>query len=387
MHIMNKSKVIKVIILGNVKSPHIQNWSSVLGSETVDEVISLTKPTNQNINFFSRININIFYPKFANKILDIQKEGALSKSLILIHLISVLWRIYKSNSQIVHVHYASSYGLFAALLPRMRRKWILSVWGSDLYNFPKLSYLHKKIFAFTIGRYDKIQVTSHFMLPEMIKWTHRSKVDVIPFPIDINKFKMTEPYSGSVNSIIRIGTIKTLHPKYGIDILINVAEILKRRGLVFHVDIYGDGPQKDELLNIVNRLEIKKNISFHGFVEYQHIHQAFSNLDVYIALSREDSETFGVAVLEASSSQLPVVVSSCGGLPEVVVDGQTGFVVNHQCLNEIADKVELLINDAKLRREMGVAGRKRVEQYYSSDVCAKLQIAIYKRLHSFLSDN
>lgn len=372
----------KVIVFGNVKSPHIQNWSSVLGSKIVDEVISLAKPTDQNKKFFSKININIFYPRFANKILDNQNEGALSKSLILIHLIPILWRIYISRSQIVHVHYASSYGLFAALLPRMRRKWILSVWGSDLYNFPNLSYFHKKIFAFAMARYDRIQVTSHFMIPEVVKWTHRSKVDIIPFPIDIGKFKKFAPYSGSADSIIRIGTIKTLHHKYGIDILLRVAEILKCRGHVFHVDIYGDGPEKENLSNLVSFLGIEKNVSFHGYVDYQYIQQAFSNLDIYIALSREDSETFGVAVLEASSSQLPVVVSSCGGLPEVVVDGHTGFVVNHQCVHQIADKVELLINDAELRREMGVAGRKRVEQYYSSNVCAKLQISNYQRLYS-----
>ncbi len=377
----------KIIIFGNANSAHIQNWSFVLGKNIISEVISLTQPTVLNKTFFERIYINVFFPKFANKILELQREGVLLKSFVLIHWASIFWRIYKSNASIVHVHYASSYGFFAALLPRMNKKWILSVWGSDLYNFPKLSYLHKKIFEFTMNKYDRVQVTSHFMIPEMTKWIHQSRVDIIPFPIDIDKFKMSFGNSCSKNSIIRIGTVKTLHPKYGIDILLRVSSILKNRGQLFHVNIYGDGPQKEELLEMIDLLNIKNNVTFHGYVEHQYVQKAFSNLDIYIALSREDSETFGVAVLEASSSQLPVVVSNCGGLPEVVINGETGFVVNHECLHEIADKLELLLNDLELRHKMGTAGRKRVEQYYSSKICANLQISNYKKLYLSIEQN
>jgi glycosyltransferase involved in cell wall biosynthesis len=87
-------------------------------------------------------------------------------------------------------------------------------------------------------------------------------------------------------------------------------------------------------------------------------------MDIFVAASRRDSESFGVAVLEASATGLPVVVSDVGGLPEVVQDKITGLIVPSENPLALARALYSLICDKKLRRNLGQAGIKRVEKKY-----------------------
>ena len=87
-------------------------------------------------------------------------------------------------------------------------------------------------------------------------------------------------------------------------------------------------------------------------------------MDIYVALSRLDSESFGVAILEASSCELPVVVSSVGGLPEVVEDQKTGFIVPKEDAEAGASAILKLTQDSSLRKQMGREGRKIVLKKY-----------------------
>ena len=97
---------------------------------------------------------------------------------------------------------------------------------------------------------------------------------------------------------------------------------------------------------------------------------------MYVALSR--SESFGVAVIEASACGLPVVVSNVGGLPEVVEQGVTGFIVPPEDPAAAADALEQLLASKELRERMGSAGRDRVERLYAWEACVDRQIAVLR---------
>jgi glycosyltransferase involved in cell wall biosynthesis len=75
-------------------------------------------------------------------------------------------------------------------------------------------------------------------------------------------------------------------------------------------------------------------------------------------------ESFGVAAVEASATGLPVVASNVGGIPEVVVDNVTGYLVEKKNMEKLAEAIEKLIHDPRLRLEMGKAGREFVEREY-----------------------
>jgi starch synthase len=94
------------------------------------------------------------------------------------------------------------------------------------------------------------------------------------------------------------------------------------------------------------------------------------------------SELLGLSVLEAMASGTPIVASRIGGVPEIVVDGETGFLVEPGDATELHDRLELLLGDEKLARRMGDAGRDRVLQDFTWARCAERCLAAYEGLLS-----
>lgn len=367
----------KLIIFGNCNSSHIKNWSLLLSGKCSITLISLSRPSQSDVDYFESNSINVIYPKFLPDLLSSDIEGGWRKLFVLISIPWLLHKFMKLKPTVIHAHYASSYGFILAVIPFFSEKKILSVWGSDLYNFPYKSFLHKLAFKFTLSKYRIVQVTSYFMVEELVKWISESRIKVVPFPIDINRFtSMNRP----MRKKVVIGTVKTLHPKYGIDKIINVVYELKNIGYDVNCSIYGGGPQEQELKTLVAKLALNDVVTFHGFIPFENVHQAYKNLDIYIALSTDKSETFGVAILEAGASGLPVIVANIGGLPEVVLDGSTGFVVKTDNINETVNIIERLLSDAELRRTIGENAVKHVSKNYSNSRCKMLQFKSYDEI-------
>ena len=97
-------------------------------------------------------------------------------------------------------------------------------------------------------------------------------------------------------------------------------------------------------------------------------------------MSASESESFGVAVIEAEACRIPVVVSDIGGLPEVVQDNVTGFIVPPKNPEATAEAIEKLILDENLRNKMGVAGREFVLKNYEWSKNAKIMENLYKTI-------
>ncbi|MFZ2865035.1 MAG: glycosyltransferase family 4 protein, partial [Ignavibacteriaceae bacterium] len=100
-------------------------------------------------------------------------------------------------------------------------------------------------------------------------------------------------------------------------------------------------------------------------------------LDIYIAPSTDDSESFGVGILEASACGKPVIVSNIGGLPEVVIDNYTGFMIPPNNPQVLAEKIEILLLNKETRLKFGENGRRFVEEQYNYDKILNYIISIY----------
>lgn len=104
------------------------------------------------------------------------------------------------------------------------------------------------------------------------------------------------------------------------------------------------------------------------------------NFDIFIALSRYDPESFGVATLEASVTGLPVVFSNVGGLPETVKDKITGIVIDNENPLAASNAMSKLANDSELRPHLGRNGRSRVKAQYNWRDSISKMLKIYERL-------
>ena len=285
--------------------------------------------------------------------------------------VPVLRRLLRDERpDLLNAHYASGYGTTAALAGF--RPWLLSVWGSDVYDFPYESGPKGRLKGWLLRRNlrqaDAVASTSEAMAQQVRRLVPEiGPVAVTPFGIDTERFAPQPPSLPHARDGIVIGTVKTLAPKYGIDLLLRAFAQLRLAAdpsAALSLVIVGDGPQRTELETLSRTLGIAAQVRFVGAVPHAEVPQWLNRFDLYVAASRLDSESFGVAVLEASACGLPVVVSDVGGLPEVVVQGETGSVVPREDVAALAQAIQRLVAAPELRRRFGAAGRERVLAHY-----------------------
>ena len=285
---------------------------------------------------------------------------------------------------IVNAHYASGYGTTARLSGYS--PWVLSVWGSDVYKFPYQSPLHKWLVKKNLSAADAVASTSVCMAHQTRKLCPSlNNLAITPFGVDLSAYKEASiAQSLPINPGIVIGTVKTMAPQYGIDTLIESFAMLLNQ--LFHEDpstasilqlrLVGGGPQTEELKALAYKLGVAGRVKFIGSVPHHMVPQELARLDIYVALSRQES--FGVAIIEAGAAGKPVVVSDAGGLPEVVVDNVTGYVVPRNNPQAAADAIRTLVYNPDLRRTMGTAGKTHVERLYSWPACVQQMVNFYQ---------
>lgn len=366
----------KILILGNYKSAHILKWSKSLASSGIKIcLVSFQKIEEELYQDYANIEVyslNVL----SSKTLYSSAIGKFGKLNYLRGIPKLIKIIRSFKPDIVHSHYASGYGLVGALSGF--KPFIVSVWGADVFSFPKVSPLHKLIFKFILSKADVILSTSNIMAIETKKYTDKNII-VTPFGIELNIFKSKEVKSLFRSEDIVIGTIRNLSPKYGIDVLIDAFKILKDRypELPLKLLIVGGGELERTLSQLVSNYNLDENVVFTGSVDYNEIPNYHNMIDVFVALSNNDSESFGVAIIEASATEKPVVVTCVGGLPEVVSDGETGFIIKPNDPVEAANAIEKLVLNKSLREEIGKKGRLRVSELYDFSVNLKQMIEIY----------
>lgn len=266
-----------------------------------------------------------------------------------------------ARSRKIFVHYASSYG-FLAWCFRLKRVY-LCAWGSDIFEFPNRSLLHRCILEISLKNAERLISTSHVMADEMKKYVYVDSIDVIPFGIDVDFFcKVRDAFP---TDKIVIGTVKALEYIYGIDLLIESFAILvnKYKFINVQLQIVGTGSEYNRLLNLAKDLGVVDRVVFHGYMNNTHIPSILEGFHIFIALSRRES--FGVSILEAMAMSLPVVVSNADGPSEIVVNGFNGYIVNDGDPVNVAKVIGVLINNENLRLTMGKNGRAYVREKYS----------------------
>ena len=362
----------RLLILGDANSAHIHKWALSLSLKGIEVgVFTLTEPpanwpeNHFHIQIFSSLNIAT----------DQIKSNAFLKVNYLKSLRLLKKVIKQFKPDIVHAHYATSYGLLARL--SRFRPYIISAWGSDVMDFPGKSIIHKSILKRNLKSAAVVMATSE-TISAAIKNVIDSEVEIVPFGIDLNVFKRKEITRIFDASYIVIGTIKSLEKIYGIDILINAFHILKTKYKSIKLLIVGTGSQELAYKSLVKQLNLDNDVVFTGKIDYEKITDYHNMIDIFVNVSR--NESFGVSVIEASACEKPVIVSNVGGLPNVVVNSKTGFIVNTEDPSDTARAIDLLMNDSSLRFKMGEEGRQFVKNKFELNKNTDDLIGIYERI-------
>lgn len=172
------------------------------------------------------------------------------------------------------------------------------------------------------------------------------------------------------NGVCKILFLSNMMKEKGVFTLLEACKILHSKGALFIT--YFTGPWLD--LNekdfnayvLLNNLQ--ENVFYDGAKYGDEKYNCFESADIFVFPTYYNNETFGLVNLEAMQCGLPVISTSEGAIPDIVEDGITGFLVNRKDPIDLADKIELLINNPFLRYQMGEAGKKKFQKNYTISV-------------------
>ncbi|MDQ3108540.1 MAG: glycosyltransferase [Bacteroidota bacterium] len=347
----------RILFLADIDSAHTRKWAISLSERGYEiGIFSLRKSESSWFKDFPAIHV-FNEDGFATEKFHVASALKLSY----LQFVPALKATIKTfQPGIVHAHYATSYGLLG--VRSGFHPLIISVWGSDIFEFPKKSILHRLLVFNNLKKADAIFSTSEIMKKEVQHYVNHD-VAVTPFGVDINEFSPQQTDSLFSGNPKVIGTIKSLENNYGIDVLIKAFALVKKQ---YPPDlkllICGDGTKEQELKKLAEETGYGTDILFAGRINQQEVARYHNMIDVFVNVSLQES--FGVAVVEAMACEKPVVVTSVGGLKEVVEENVSGVFVLPANVEKTAEGIFGLLNDPEKAKRMGKAGRNNVLKKY-----------------------
>ncbi len=299
---------------------------------------------------------------------------AVGKARYLLQAPRVRSFVRRLRPDLVHALHLTSYGFLAGLCGA--RPTIASVWGTDILEAPQLTPFHRWITRYALAHADAVTATgAHLARATQSYMPAGRDVEVIPYGVDLDEFR---PQPAVVHERVVVGAVARLSPEKSLDDLLRAVAVLRDRGVSVDVVLAGDGPSRRQLEGLAAQLEIGERVEFIGEVAHEDVPAVLERLDVFVMPSTW--EGFGVAALEASAMELPVVASNIHGIPDVVADGETGILVPPRDPRALADAIERVVRDSGLGRTMGLRGRAFVQENYRWQDNAAQMEALYSRL-------
>ena len=191
--------------------------------------------------------------------------------------------------------------------------------------------------------------------PERFRLIYNS-VDLCRAAQGLNQREEFRKRHGIGSDRLVIAQASKLMPEKGLQDLLHAAALVIKSEPRAHVVIAGDGPYERELKDLADALQIRAHVTFTGLVRDPLAEGVYAAAEVACQLSRWQ-EVFGYTIGEAMASARPVIGTRVGGIPELIADGETGFLVDRGDIATIAGRIVELLRDQNLRERLGRAGR------------------------------
>jgi glycosyltransferase involved in cell wall biosynthesis len=254
-----------------------------------------------------------------------------------------LKRIYPDTPVLVTVH--SSYERELILNGRIAD-------GSPVHRF--LTSIYRELEQ----QSDLLMTVSHSFASYMGSYIRQPElIQVIPNGYDEKRFK---PISHE-NAVAQLVTVCRLVPAKGLDLLLHACAELRKRDRSFVLHIIGDGPIREELEKMAQRLGIYDDTIFYGYM--LHPEELLPFFDVFVLPSR--AEAFGSVFAEAALCLLTLVGTDVGGISEQIENGVNGLLVPPENPEALADALDTVISDPHFRYEMARAAWNKAKKTYS----------------------
>jgi len=301
--------------------------------------------------------------------------------------ISNLCRFQEENGlsyDLLHSHYWLS-GRVAALLSEQWEVPYIATFHTlgDVKNRARVGERETELRIDTerevIACADRIIATSTHEKNQMVRFygAQPDRIEVIPCGVDLTLFRPIDKNEARQKLGLSNGKIVLfvgrIEPLKGIDILLNAVASLEDKDDLRVLIIGGDSGDSEEVARLswlATDLGIGEKVAFVGAIEHERLPLFYSAANICVVPSYYES--FGLVALESLACGTPVVASRVGGLPSIIRDGETGYLIPWHCPEPFTEQLELLLANESLARSFGIAGRASVENFSWSTVAEQV---------------
>ena len=291
-------------------------------------------------------------------LLDIARHCLKNPIVLLKNLVifpkSVYFAFYIRTKGInhIHAHFANYPATSAMIASRLLNiPFSLTCHAHDIFydsTMLDLKIMYSKV-CFAISEYNRNYIMSIY--PDLPK----EKIRVIHCGVDLEKFSIIR--ESNENYKLMILSVGRLVPTKGFDDLLQACRVLKDKSIDFACKIVGEGPSEKSLKVLVEKYGLEDVIKFAGPLSQEDIIKIYREADIFIlpakkAKYRDVQDGIPLVLMEAMALRVPVISTRFSGIPELIDDGKSGFLVEPDDYSKLAEKVLLLNNDIELRKRL-----------------------------------
>ena len=299
---------------------------------------------------------------------DMWKVGLFSRTAFglgyrMMYAASLARSLIKNKCEHLHVHFAhipTDIAMYASSLSQV--PYSVTAHANDIYERGWLlkEKVERSAFFATISEFNIRYLTS--------KTSHSNKLRIIRCGVDPDKFEPRRDFVA--NEVIKVGMVGRLVEKKGIDTLINALALLKKQGQRIELQIAGSGPLEEDLLKLVTDKKLTMlDVNFLGVMPHTEVADFIKSLDVFVLPCKKDSngdmDGIPVVLMEAMLSGVPVISTMISGIPELVVDKETGLLVEPNDEIALAEAISCITQDDNLREYLIEGAIAKVKHEFS----------------------
>jgi glycosyltransferase involved in cell wall biosynthesis len=362
-----------------VKILHIISSGGMYGAEAV--ILNLSRTLNEG----SHLSVLGVFSNSANP--NLQLHEAATKENIESHLIPCSGQIDRTviasirnlavstNADTVHAHgYKADIYTYFALR------------GSDI---PLVSTCHtwydNDLFVSLYGMADRMVLRSFaavVAVSDEVKQrllkagVHKDKIHLVRNGIDLRPFDNATPslQKNFADDPSIVGLVGRLSTEKGVDIFVRAAAFVSAELPSTKFVIVGEGPDREKLESLIDELKVRESVSMLG--RRDDMPSVYASLEIMVSASRQ--EGLPIAILEGMASRRPLIATTVGAVPTVVLDGRTGVLVPPENVEALASEIVSLLKDPSRRESLGAAARKLVEEEFSAERMTADYLRVYE---------
>jgi glycosyltransferase involved in cell wall biosynthesis len=205
--------------------------------------------------------------------------------------------------------------------------------------------------------------------------SHWGKLHVVRLGVELDRFRPTD--GREARAAFHLASVGQLQPAKGYYLLLDAVATLAGDGHDVRLTLAGDGPDRAALEDHARRTGVGSRVRFLGEVNQEQVRALFADVDVFVLPSF--AEGIPVVLMEAMASGLPCVATRISGIPELIVEGESGLLVTPSEVGELAAAIARLLTDPALRARLHTGARARIRAMYDLPQNVELLVRLFER--------